>query len=86
MIDFLLLRRALLSEGGGGTPLVPIDNRYFIAFLIGGIVYITGIKFENWRQDNLGNEIIIPDTINVDGVDYPTMIDSDPFYREGKEV
>lgn len=87
MIDFLLLRRAMLGEdGGGGTPLVPIDNRYFIAFLVNGVVYIAGIKFENWQADNLGNEIIIPDTIEVNGVSYPTIIDSEPYYKEGMEV
>ena len=85
MVDFLLLRRAMLLDGGG-TPLVPIENRYFVAFLIGNIVYISGIKFENWNEDNLGSEIVIPDTINVNGVDYLTMIDSEPYYKEGMEV
>lgn len=91
MIDFLLLRRAMLVDGGGGTPLVPIDNRYFIAFLVGGVVYISGIKFENWAADyppgpNGVTDIIIPDTIEVDGVSYPTIIDSEPYYKEGMEV
>lgn len=85
MVDFLLLRRMMLA-GGGGRPLEPIENRYFIAFLVGGVVYITGIKFDKWNEDGLGNVITIPDTINVGGVDYPTMIDSDPYFREGLEV
>ena len=85
MVDFLLLRRMLLSSGER-PRLTPIDNRYFIAFLINGTVYISGIKFENWVADNLGSDIIIPDTIEVDGVSYPTMIDSEPYYKEGMEV
>ena len=83
MLDFLLLRRLLMIN----NYLKPIENRYFIAFLIKDIVYISGIKYENWVEDFPNNTTItIPDTIIVNGIEYPTMIDSEPYYKEGMEV
>lgn len=83
MLDFLLLRRIMIFQ----NTLQPIEHRYFIAFLINNVVYISGIKFENWLEDFPDSNIItIPDIIEVNGIEYPTIIDSDPYYREGMEV
>ena len=83
MLDFLTLRRIMLIK----NYLTPIEHRYFIAFLIDNTVYISGIKFENWLEDYPDNRTItIPDTIEINGIEYPTIIDSDPYYREGMEV
>lgn len=83
MLDFLMLRRIMMFN----NYLTPIENRYFVAFLVNGFVYITGIKFQNWKEDFPESDTItIPDFIEINGEEYSTIIDSDPYYREGMEV